>query len=89
LGALLYIRGMARTRQDGLGYLATCIYLAVPRDEVLAGSAVGMEQVPQGSGHGPELPELWELWDTALRCMVWIVWFGFWLVLCRAKGWTR
>lgn len=58
MGALLYIRGMARTRQDGLGYLATCIYLAVPRDEVLAGSAVGMEQVPQGSGHSPRLSDI-------------------------------
>jgi len=32
---------------------------------------VGMEQVPQGSGHSLKLPELRQHWDNALRHRVW------------------
>lgn len=74
-------QGRSRT----VGDLATCIYLAVPRDEGLAGSAVGTEQVPQSSGHGPQPCQSLGSFGTLLSD----VRFGFWVVLCRAKGWTQ
>lgn len=43
----------------------------------------GMEQVPQGSGHGPELLELRGFLGTALRYRVWV-----WVVLCGSRGGT-
>lgn len=43
----------------------------------------GMEQVPQGSGHGPELLELRGCLGTALRYRVWV-----WVVLCGSRGGT-
>jgi len=41
---------------------------AMKMGKALPHGAVGMEQAPQGSGHGPELLELTVHWDTALRC---------------------
>lgn len=37
------------------------------QEKVLPQRMVGMEQAPQGSGNGPELPEFKECLDTALR----------------------
>lgn len=45
---------------------------------------VGMKQVLQGSGHSPGLPEFSKHLDTALGTQS-----CFWVVLCRARGWTR
>jgi len=40
------------------------------QEKVLHQRAVGMEQAPQGSGHGPKLLESKEHLDRALRHMV-------------------
>lgn len=45
-----------------------------------------LEQAPQGSGHGTELPEFEKHLDNALKhrgCL-----FDFWVVLCGVRSWT-
>jgi len=40
------------------------------QEKALHQRAVGMEQAPQGSGHGPKLPEFQKHMDNTLSCMV-------------------
>ena len=58
------------------------IHIAVCQYGYQGQQAVGMEQAAQGSGHGPKCHSSRSIW-TALSD----IGFGFWVVLCGAKGW--